>query len=110
MKSDRAGLGKIRWVIFIVIALMLAFTLFGKKGLVKCWQMQRELDDTQRRIDRLRKENEILRNEVELLKKKDPPTIEKIAREELRLGRPKEETYLFVHYSSSARKKQDKRQ
>jgi cell division protein FtsL len=102
MKGDRAGLGKMRWVIFIVIAIMLAFTLFGKKGLVTCWRLQRELDDTQRKIDRLRKENGILRSEVELLKKKEPKTIEKIAREELRLGRPKEETYMFVHYSSSS--------
>jgi cell division protein FtsB len=104
MKGDRAGRGKMRWMIFIIVAIMLTFTLFGKKGLVTCWQLQRELDNTQKKIDRLKKENDSQCKELELLKKKDPNTIEKIAREELRLGRPKEETYLFVHYSSSTRK------
>jgi cell division protein FtsB len=100
---------KLRYAIPIfIVSIILFSTVFGEKGLYKYGKLQSELEANRAKLERVKEENEVLRREAEILKKKDPHYIEKIAREELRLVRPNEKTYLFSQYSSWPGKRKDK--
>lgn len=65
----------------------LAFTLsalliYGGNGLVRVWQMKREVEVLERDLHRLRLETDCLSRTVDRLRE-DPAQIEKLAREEL---------------------------
>jgi len=61
---------------------MTALIVYGGKGLVRVWQMKREVEGQERALQRLRAETERLTRTVDRLRE-DPAQIEKLAREEL---------------------------
>jgi cell division protein FtsB len=77
-----------------VSVLALALVAYGSSGLVRVWQMKRDVETLEREIVTLRGETEDLARSVDRLRV-DPETIEKIAREEFGLVRPGERVLKF---------------
>ncbi|PYN13874.1 MAG: hypothetical protein DME06_05960 [Candidatus Rokuibacteriota bacterium] len=77
-----------------VSVLALALVAYGSSGLLRVWQMKREVETLEREIVTLRGETEDLARSVDRLRG-DPETIEKIAREEFGLVRPGERVLKF---------------
>ena len=77
-----------------VSVLALALVAYGSSGLLRVWQMKREVETLEREIVTLRGETEDLARSVDRLRS-DPETIEKIAREEFGLVRPGERVLKF---------------
>lgn len=82
-----------RRYLLIVLGLgLLAFvvhTVFGARGYLALRQQQKEYERLKQEIQALQEENQRLIEEIKALQS-DPATIERIAREELKLTRPGE--------------------
>jgi cell division protein FtsB len=74
--------------------LALVVVAYGSSGLVRLWQMKREVEALEREIVTLRGETADLARSVDRLRS-DPEAIEKIAREEFGLVRPGERVLKF---------------
>jgi cell division protein FtsB len=74
---------------------MMAFTVWGDRGLLAMWHTQHDLDRLAREIEIVEQKNATLTREVQRLRS-DLGYIEKIAREELGLVRPGEIVLEFV--------------
>ena len=74
---------------------MMAFTVWGDRGLLTMWRTQRELERLVREIEIVEQKNTTLAREVQRLRS-DLKYIEKIAREELGLVRPGEIVFEFA--------------
>src|SRR5262249_42893331 len=74
---------------------MMAFTVWGDRGLLAMWRTQRELERLVREIEIVEQKNATLSREVQRLRS-DLSYIEKIAREELGLVRPGEIVFEFA--------------
>jgi len=74
--------------------LALVLVAYGSSGLVRLWQMKREVEALEREIVTLRGETADLARSVDRLRS-DPEAIEKIAREEFGLVRPGERVLKF---------------
>jgi cell division protein FtsB len=74
---------------------MMAFTIWGDRGLLAMWRTQRELERLVREIEIVEQKNATLSREVQRLHS-DLGYIEKIAREELGLVRPGEIVFEFA--------------
>jgi len=85
-----------------VILFLLFFTVFGERGLLRIYELNREKQEIARRSEALSLENENLKREIEALKS-DRRYLESIARKDFGLVRPNETVYQF-HAVSSARK------
>jgi cell division protein FtsB len=81
-------------IILILLAILLATSLLGERGLIGLIQMQRTRAGLARDVERLTETNAALANEVRALRT-DPGRIEAIAREELGLVKPGELVYEF---------------
>lgn len=68
---------------------MMAFTVWGDRGLLSLWRTQRDLERLVREIEIIEQKNATLAHEAQRLRT-DLGYIEKIAREELGLVRPGE--------------------
>ena len=68
--------------------------LVGEKGLVENLKARQQFQAIERSLGRLKDDNARLRKEVELLRK-DPETIEGIARKELGLMKPGEKLFII---------------
>ena len=68
--------------------------LVGEKGLVENLKARQDFQALERSLARLRGENERLRTDVELLRK-DPSTIEDVARRELGMMKPGEKLFII---------------
>jgi cell division protein FtsB len=77
--------------LFLILgfALLLLQDVFGTHGVLAMRQSQKEAEEIRKDIQRLDDENKRMQDRVKGLKS-DPATIEKIAREEMRLSRPGE--------------------
>ena len=74
--------------------LAVAMIVYGSTGLLRVWQMKREVEALEHEIVTLRGETQELARTVDHLRG-DPETIEKIAREELGYVRPGEKVLKF---------------
>ena len=74
---------------------MMAFTVWGDRGLLAMWRTQHDLDRLVREVEIVEQKNATLAREVQRLRS-DLGYIEKIAREELGLVRPGEIVLEFV--------------
>lgn len=86
--------GKLVWLATIVAAWGCAATVFGAGGLVELMRSRSELDDLAAQVAEAEAANAALEAEIEALGN-DPAAIERVAREELLLGRPGETIYLL---------------
>jgi|SRR5262249_29614763 len=76
-------------MVSLLLLLLLAHGLFGKKGYLAVRSMKQQNEELSHKIEQLKKENGQTMEEIKALKS-DPKTIEKIAREELGLVKPGE--------------------
>ena len=74
---------------------MMAFTVWGDRGLQAMWRTQHDLERLVREIEIIEQKNATLVREAQRLRS-DPGYIEKIAREELGLVRPGEIIFEFA--------------
>ena len=74
---------------------MMAFTVWGDRGLLAMWRMQHDLERLVREIEIVEQKNATLAHEAQRLRS-DLGYIEKIAREELGLVRPGEIVFEFA--------------
>lgn len=89
------------WLTLVLIAsslflfAMMAFTVWGDRGLLAMWRTQHDLERLVREIEIIEQKNATLVREVQRLRS-DLVYIEKIAREELGLARPGEIVFEFT--------------
>ena len=86
-----------RWLIctlFVFLATLSFFTVFGDRGVVHLWGLMEEREKLDKMNFLLQKENESLRERIYRLRH-DDLYLEKVAREELNLVRPGEVIYRF---------------
>src|SRR5262244_1958725 len=74
---------------------MMAFTVWGDRGLLAMWRTQRELERLGREIEIVEQKNATLSREVQRLRS-DRGYIEKIGREEIGPGGPGEIVFEFA--------------
>ncbi len=80
--------------ILLLLSVMIFFTFFGDKGLLKVYRLRRELREIERANMELRRENRKLRDEISNLRT-NKKYIEELARRELGLVRKGEIIYQF---------------
>lgn len=85
----------------VLCAVLMASEIFGAHGLVALRRQEKDLESLQRRIQQLQRENSQLEMQIQALKS-DPKTIEKQAREQLRLARPGETIYVLPEQDPQA--------
>jgi cell division protein FtsB len=78
----------------VVVTLAVAFLVYGSSGLVRVWQMQKEVEALEREIVILRAAMQEMARDVDALRS-DPAALEKLAREELGFVRPGEKVLKF---------------
>lgn len=82
--------------IILLLAIMLFFTIFGDKGLLRAYRLRKELREIRKANVELERENERLKEEIKRLDdKSDRRYIEKLAREELGLVKKGEILFQF---------------
>ena len=84
----------VQYGLIILGSLLFLDALVGEKGFVENLKARQQYEAIERSLGRLKDDNERLRQEVELLRK-DPDTIEGIARRELGLMRPGEKLFII---------------
>ena len=84
----------VQYGLIILGSLLFLDALVGEKGFVENLKARQQYEAIERSLGRLKNDNERLRKEVELLRK-DPDTIEGIARRELGLMRPGEKLFII---------------
>ncbi len=80
--------------IFLIVSVMIFFTVFGDKGLLQVYRLRRELKEIERVNRELQQENERLRAEINNLRT-NKKYIEELARRELGLVKKGEIIYQF---------------
>jgi cell division protein FtsB len=89
-----------RLVLGAMVALVIGGVAVGASGMMRVWDMQRELEALERDIVQLRAETLRLTTTVEKLRN-DPAYIEQLARETLGLVRPGETVLKFPSQAPS---------
>ncbi|MFO8056911.1 MAG: septum formation initiator family protein [bacterium] len=89
---------KLKIAVGLFIALILGFTVFGDRGLVSLIKMKRQKEALVRQKEKLEESNRELRQQIDRLRD-DYLYIERLAREELGMVKPKE--FVFQFPSSS---------
>jgi cell division protein FtsB len=84
----------VQYVLLFLGCLLFLDALVGEKGFVENLKARQQFQAAERSLGRLKDENALLRKEAELLRK-DPETIEGIARKELGLMRPGEKLFII---------------
>jgi cell division protein FtsB len=85
----------------VVVTLAVTFLVYGGSGLVRVWQMQKEVEALEREIVTLRAEMQEMARSVDALRS-DPAALEKLAREELGYVRPGEKVLKFPSAAAPA--------
>jgi cell division protein FtsB len=83
----------VQYALVFVGCLLFLDALVGERGLVENLKARQEFQALERSLERLRADNARLRNDVELLRK-DPSTIEDVARRELGMMKPGEKLFI----------------
>ncbi|NMC72948.1 MAG: septum formation initiator family protein, partial [Geobacteraceae bacterium] len=76
------------------LLLFLSFTIFGERGLLRIFHLNREKEELQKRAAMIREENDRLKREIEALKT-DRRYLESLARKDFGLVRKNEVIYQF---------------
>lgn len=85
-------------IVGAALAGILAFSLFGRNGLIHLYKADQERLQLEEKVADMERENERLRQEIQKLTN-DPQYVEKVAREELGMVKPDE---LVFHLPDSA--------
>lgn len=92
---DIKGKGFIRVSVLLLFILLVAWLVFGKRGIIHLYRMESQRQEYQGKIRRLEAENEELLAEIERLRK-DKDFIESVARKELNLVKDEEVHFHFA--------------
>jgi cell division protein FtsB len=92
--SKQRGRRLVQYGLLFLGCLLFLDALVGEKGFVENLKARQQYDALERSLGRLKEDNTRLSQEVELLRK-DPDTIEGIARRELGLMRPGEKLFII---------------
>jgi cell division protein FtsB len=83
----------------LAVTFILYFTIFGERGLLRIYHLNREKQDVQQRLEALKGENSKLVREVDALKN-DRRYLESIARRDFGMVRKNEIIYQFPQKSN----------
>ena len=78
----------------VCILFILFFTVFGERGLLRIYHLNREKEQVMERVNEVRGDNEQLKREIEALRS-DRRYLESIARRDFGFVRPNEIIYQF---------------
>jgi cell division protein FtsB len=92
----------------LAVAFILFFTIFGERGLLRIYHLNKEKHDVQRRLDALKSDNLKLVREVDALKN-DRRYLESIARRDFGMVRKNEIIYQFPPKSVTPSIEQEKK-
>lgn len=92
----------------LAVTFILYFTIFGERGLLRIYHLNREKQDVQRRLETLKGENMKLVREVDALKN-DRRYLESIARRDFGMVRKNEIIYQFPPKSDAKDRDQEKK-
>jgi cell division protein FtsB len=98
---QQRGRRVVQYGLIILGSLLFLDALVGEKGFVENLKARQQYEAIERSLGRLKDDNARLQREVELLRK-DPDTIEGIARRELGLMRPGEKLFIIKDAEPSA--------
>ena len=82
------------------ILFILFFTVFGERGLLRIYHLNKDRQELQKKAEALKSENDNLKREIEALKG-DRRYLESIARKDFGLVRPNEVIYKFSSTAAS---------
>jgi cell division protein FtsB len=90
------GLRKKATTLFSIIAViaLVVGSLFGDRGILQLLRQRERTEALARDIEQLREQNRALASEITALRR-DPSSIERLAREELGLARPGESVFVL---------------
>jgi len=91
----------------LAVMFILYFTIFGERGLLRIYHLNREKQDVQQRLETLKGENLKLVREVDALKN-DRRYLESIARRDFGMVRKNEIIYQFPQKAEKKRVEQEK--
>lgn len=91
----------------LAVTFILYFTIFGERGLLRIYHLNREKQDVQQRLETLKNDNLKLVREVDALKN-DRRYLESIARRDFGMVRKNEIIYQFPPKSESKSIEQEK--
>jgi len=92
----------------LAVAFILFFTIFGERGLLRIYHLNKEKQDVQQRLDALKGDNLKLVREVDALKN-DRRYLESIARRDFGMVRKNEIIYQFPPKSITESVEQEKK-
>jgi len=92
----------------LAVAFILFFTIFGERGLLRIYHLNKEKQDVQQRLDALKGDNLKLVREVDALKN-DRRYLESIARRDFGMVRKNEIIYQFPPKSITKSVEQEKK-
>ena len=84
----------VQYVLVFLGCLLFLDALVGDRGVVENLKARQDFQELERSLARLKGENERLQHDVELLRK-DPGTIEDVARRELGMIKPGEKIFII---------------
>jgi cell division protein FtsB len=90
-KTQSYGSGVILALVLLSVVLVVQ-EIYGEHGYLALRRQRREYDSLQQEVRRLQEQNQQLEKYIEALKS-DPKTIERIARDQMRMARPGERIY-----------------
>jgi cell division protein FtsB len=92
----------------LAVTFILYFTIFGERGLLRIYHLNKEKQDVQQRLETLKGENLKLVREVDALKN-DRRYLESIARRDFGMVRKNEIIYQFPQKSDQKSAEQEKK-
>lgn len=92
MKQKKITSKRVAWIGLLV--LIIYFFAWGEYNLFNLWKLHSKQEQLQSQIDEQEAQAEQLSNEIEKLRD-DPDYIEKLAREQFKMGRQGEKVYII---------------
>ncbi len=97
-KKDRI----LTWIYLIILIFLILFLFFNKYGLLKYFELKREMNSIEHQIETSKKEIKDLDSNINLLKNSDEE-LEKVAREKYMMKKKNEKAFKFEDKKDSLR-------
>lgn len=97
-KKDRI----LTWIYLVILIFLVLFLFFNKYGLLKYFELRREMNSIEHKIETSKKEINDLDSNIELLKNSDKE-LEKVAREKFMMKKKNEKAFKFEDKKDSLR-------
>ena len=95
MKKQRNSRDRLlTWLYFIILIFLILFLFFNKYGLLKYFELKKEIDAIEMEIERSKNEIDELEKNIESLEKNNNE-LEKVAREKFHMKKKNEKAFKF---------------